>query len=131
MLRPAVGFVSGLGPVALVNDHVYFWNELEMRQECNIPPILPSSFASGAWIRTEFIAGRLQLSVTERQVPLTERQGPTSSLRVLRLDAADLRGCLSGNPSRKPPRPRRMSSLQTCLPTRRASNPGSWWSWML
>jgi len=102
MLRPAVGFVSGLGPVALVNDHVYFWNELEMRQECNIPPILPSSFASGAWIRTEFIAGRLQLSVTERQVPLTERQGPTSSLRVLRLDAADLRGCLSGNPSKDP-----------------------------
>jgi hypothetical protein len=102
MLRPAVGFVSGLGPVALVNDHVYFWDETGVRQECNIPPILPPSFTSGAWIRTEFIAGRLQLSVTERQVPLTERQGPTSSLRVLRLDAADLRGCLSGIASKDP-----------------------------
>jgi hypothetical protein len=95
ILRPTVGFVRGLGPAALVNDHVYFWNELGGRQECNIPPILPPSFTSGAWVRTEFIAGRLQLSVTERQVPMTERQGPTSSLRVLRLDAADLRGCSS------------------------------------
>jgi len=102
MLRPAVGFVSGLGPVALVNDHVYFWDELGVRQECNIPPILPPSFTSGAWIRTEFIAGRLQLLVTERQVPLTELQGPTSSLRALRLDAADLRGCLSDIASKDP-----------------------------
>jgi hypothetical protein len=56
-------------------------------------PALPPSFTSAAWIRAEFIAGRLQLSVTQRQVPSTERQGPTSSLRVLRLDAADLRVC--------------------------------------
>jgi len=96
MLRPAVGFVSGLGPVALVNDHVYFWNELGVRQECNIPPVLPPSFTSGAWIRTEIISGRLQLSVTERQVPLTERQGPISSLRVFRMDASDLRDCPGG-----------------------------------
>ena len=102
MLRPAVGFVTGLGPVALVNDYVYFWNELGLRQECNLPPVLPPSFTSAAWVRTEFIAGRLQLSVTERQVPLTERQGPTSSLRVLRMDASDLRDCRSSIASKDP-----------------------------
>ncbi len=109
LVRPAVGFVTGLGPVALVNDHVYFWNELGARQECNILPALPASFTSGAWIRTEFIAGRLQLSVTERQVPLTERHGLTASLRVLRLDAADLRdyqlGIAAKDPLRVPGRP--------------------------
>src|SRR5262249_4729990 len=62
MLRPAVGFLTGLGPAALVNDHVYFWDELGSRQECNIPRVLPPSFASAAWMRTEFIGGRLQLS---------------------------------------------------------------------
>ena len=93
MLRPAVGFLTGLGPAALVNDRVYFWDQLGSRQECDIARVLPPTFASAAWMRTEFIAGRLQLSVTERQVPMTERQGPTSSLRVLRLDAADLQDC--------------------------------------
>lgn len=102
MLRPAVGFLRGLGPAALVNDHVYFWNEVGLREECNILPVLPPNFRSGSWIRTEFIAGRLQLSVVERQVPLTERQGPTSSLRVLRLDAADLRGCGGSIASKDP-----------------------------
>jgi len=47
-------------------------------------------------------ARRLQLLVTERHVPLTERQGTTSSLRALRLDADDLRGCLSGIASKDP-----------------------------
>jgi hypothetical protein len=40
--------------------------------------------------------------VVERQVPLTERQGPTSSLRVLRLDAANLRGCGGSIASKDP-----------------------------
>ena len=68
MIRPAVGFVRGLGPAALVNDHVYFWDELRVRHECDILQILPPIFTSGTWIRPEFIAGRLQLSVAERQV---------------------------------------------------------------
>jgi hypothetical protein len=68
MIRPAVGFVKGLGPAALVNDHVYFWDDRRVRHECGILPILPPIFTSGTWIRPEFIAGRLQLSVAERQV---------------------------------------------------------------
>jgi hypothetical protein len=102
MIRPAVGFVSGLGPAALVNDHVYFWDDRRERHECDILPILPSIFTSGTWIRPEFITGRLQLSVAERQVPSIERQGRTSSLRVLRLEAADLRDCRSSIASRDP-----------------------------
>jgi hypothetical protein len=112
MLRPAVGFLTGLGPAALVNDHVYFWNKLGLRQECNISPILPPSFTSGAWIRTEFIGGRLQLSVTERQVPMTERQGPTSSLRVLRLEAVDLQDCRVSIASKDPLRVPGRTGLQ-------------------
>jgi hypothetical protein len=111
MLRPAVGFVRGLGPAALVNDHVYFWDDQRVRHECEIFPILPSIFRFGTWIRAEFIAGRLQLSVAERQVLSIERQGRTSSLRVLRLDAADLRDCLSSIASRDPLRiPERVGS---------------------
>lgn len=102
LLRPAVGFVTGLGPAALVNDRLYFWNERGERLECDIAPALPPNIRSAPWIRTEFIAGQLQLSVTERQMPLTERQGPTSSLRVLRLDAGDIRDCRSRITSRDP-----------------------------
>jgi hypothetical protein len=102
MLRPVVGFVRGLGPVVLVNDHVYFWDDRRERHECDILPILPPNFRSGTWIRPEFIAGRLQLSVTERQIPSTEPQGRTSGLSVLRLDAADLRDCPSSIASRDP-----------------------------
>jgi hypothetical protein len=82
-LRPAAGFVSGLGPAALVNGYVYFWNERDERQECDIRPGLP---ASGSWIRAEYVAGRLQISTTERH-------DLKSSLRVLRLDASNLRAC--------------------------------------
>jgi hypothetical protein len=66
-----------------------------VRHECDILPILPPIFTSGTWIRPEFIAGRLQLSVTHRQ-------GLASSLRVSRFDAADLRDCLSSIASRDP-----------------------------
>ena len=83
LLRPAAGFVSGLGPAALVNGYVYFWNERGERQECDLRPSLP---ASGSWIRAEYVAGRLQISATERN-------DLKSSLHVFRLDASHLRGC--------------------------------------
>lgn len=86
MIRPAAGFLSGLGPAALVNGYLYFWDERGARQECNIEAHLPPAVAAGSWIRAEFVAGRLQLSTNERH-------GAVSNLRVLRLDAADLRGC--------------------------------------
>jgi hypothetical protein len=82
-LRPAAGFVSGLGPAALVNGYVYFWNERDERQECDLRPSLP---ASVSWIRAEYVAGGLQISTTERH-------DLKSSLQVFRLDASHLRGC--------------------------------------
>ncbi len=94
-LRHAVGFVSGLGPVALVNDHVYSWTEDRVRLECGIVSVLPASFMSSGWINTEFVAGLLQLSVTERQRRASNRL-------VLRLDAADLRGCDSSIAAKRP-----------------------------
>lgn len=86
MLRPAAGFVSGLGPAALVDGYAYFWNERGDRQECDLEASLPQTIASGSWIRAEFIGGRLQLSTAERH-------GRVSNLLILRLGAADLRAC--------------------------------------
>ncbi len=86
-LRPAAGFVAGLGPVALVNGRAFFWNEHDERQVCDVGHSLPSSIASG-WTRTEFVGGRLQISTAERH-------NLTSSLRVLALDAMHLRACSS------------------------------------
>jgi hypothetical protein len=85
-LRPAAGFVRGLGPVALVDGYIYWWDERGDRQECDLQAHLPTAIVGGSWIRAEFVSGRLQLSTTERH-------GPMSSLRVLRLDGSDLRRC--------------------------------------
>ncbi|HWX28949.1 MAG TPA: hypothetical protein VNZ53_16105 [Steroidobacteraceae bacterium] len=82
-LRPAAGFITDLGPAALVDGYVYYWNERDERGECNIGPSLP---VSGSWMRAEFVAGGLQISVTERH-------DLKSSLRVLRLGASQLRAC--------------------------------------
>jgi hypothetical protein len=82
-LRPAAGFVKDLGPAAFVNGYVYFWNERDELGQCNIGPNLP---ASGSWMRAEFVAGGLQISVTERR-------DLKSSLRLLRMDASHLRAC--------------------------------------
>ena len=82
-LRPAAGFVKDLGPAALVNGYVYFWNERDELGQCNLGPNLP---ASGSWTRAEFVAGGLQIFVTERH-------DLKSSLRVFRLDASHLRAC--------------------------------------
>jgi hypothetical protein len=82
-LRPAAGFVTGLGPAALVNGYVYFWNERGEREECDLRPSLP---ASGSWMRAEYVAGRLQISITLRH-------DLKSSIRVVRLDASHLRDC--------------------------------------
>ena len=87
-LRPAAGFIAGLGPVALVNGRAFFWNERNERQVCDVGHSLPASIASGSWIRTEFVGGRLQISTAERH-------NLTSSLRVLALDATHLRACSS------------------------------------
>jgi hypothetical protein len=84
MLRPAAGFVSGLGPVALVDGYAYFWNERGERQECDLEANLPQ--ASGSWMRAEFIAGQLQLSTVERRARV-------SNLLILRLAASNLRSC--------------------------------------
>ena len=89
-LRPAAGFISGLGPAALVNGYVYFWSERGEREECNIGPGLPASGswlpASGSWMRAEYVAGQLQISTTERH-------DLKSSLWVLGLEASHLRAC--------------------------------------
>ena len=86
MLRPAAGFVNGLGPVALVDGYAYFWSNGGDPQECDLEASLPQSIASGSWIRAEFIAGKLQLSTVERH-------GRMSNLLILRLVASDLRTC--------------------------------------
>jgi len=89
MLRPAAGFVDDLGPAALANGHLYFWNEAGEIQGCDLRSGLPSSMTSGSWIRAEFAAGRLQISTTERH-------DLKSSLRLIRLDASHLRACSGG-----------------------------------
>ncbi|HEY1259947.1 MAG TPA: hypothetical protein VGF34_11915 [Stellaceae bacterium] len=106
MIRPAAGFVSGLGAAALVNGYLYFWDERGERQECNIEAHLPPVVAAGSWIRAEFVAGRLQLSTNERR-------GRVSNLRVLRFAGADLRGCAAA-----------MAAAETIrLPQRASSQP--------
>ena len=86
LLRPAAGFVSGLGPVALVGGYVYFWDELGDRQECDLEAHLPQGIGSGSWVRAEFIAGRLQLSTAERR-------GRVANLLIQRLTGSDLKAC--------------------------------------
>jgi hypothetical protein len=100
VIRPAAGFVTGLGPVALVNGHAYFWNESDEAQECDLGPILSSSMTSGSWIRGEFVGGRLQLSTVVRHES-------KSSLRILRIDASQLRTCTTAEaePLQIPDRP--------------------------
>ncbi|MBV8456716.1 MAG: hypothetical protein JO122_08910 [Acetobacteraceae bacterium] len=88
IIRPAAGFVGSLGPVALVNGRVYFWDELGEIRGCNLASSLPASITSGSWIRTEFIGGRLQIATTQRHEL-------KSSLQLMRLDASDLRACSS------------------------------------
>jgi hypothetical protein len=89
MLPPAAGFVGSLGPAALVNGRVYFWNERGEIQDCGLGSSLPPSITSGSWIRAEFVGGRLQISTAERhELKL--------SLRLIRLDASDLRACSGG-----------------------------------
>jgi hypothetical protein len=88
MIRPAAGFVGSLGPAALVNGRVYFWNERGEIQDCDLGSSLPPSITSGSWIRTEFVGGRLQISTAERHES-------KSSLRLIRLDASQLRACSS------------------------------------
>jgi len=87
-LRPAAGFVTGLGPVALVGGRAIYWNERGERQECDIRRNLPANIATGSWIRAEFHGGQLQVSTVERH-------DLTSSLQVLGLDGPRLRGCSS------------------------------------
>jgi hypothetical protein len=94
-LRPAAGFVGGLGPVAVLDGYVYHWNERGDRQECDLEASLPAPFAGGSWVRAEFVSGRLQLATTERR-------GPMSSLRVLRLDGSDLRHCADAIAAKEP-----------------------------
>lgn len=89
MIRPAAGFVGSLGAAALVNGRVYFWNERGEIQDCELGSSLPPSITSGSWIRAEFVGGRLQLSTVERHEL-------KSSLRLMRLDASDLRACSGG-----------------------------------
>jgi hypothetical protein len=105
MLHPAAGFVSGLGPVALVDGYAYFWNNRGDRQECDLEASLPQSIASGSWIRAEFVAGRLQLSTTVRH-------GLLSNLLILRLAASDLRSCSSAIATAEPLRVTERTSSQ-------------------
>jgi hypothetical protein len=95
MLRPAAGFVSGLGPAAVVNGYVYFWDERGDRRECDIGSSLLQNIASRSWMRAEFIAGQLQISAVEHH-------GLKSALRVLRLDASQLRVCPSSIAATEP-----------------------------
>jgi hypothetical protein len=75
-----------LGPAALVDGYVYYWDEHGERQECDLDAALPAAFVGGSWVRAEFVSGRLQLTTTEHR-------GRVSSVRVLRLDGSDLRRC--------------------------------------
>jgi hypothetical protein len=84
-LRPAAGFLSGLGPAAFMDGYLYLWNQRGERQECDIWPDLPPSITSG-WTRAEFVPGYLQVSTVERHQDVTK-------VRMLRLDASQLAAC--------------------------------------
>jgi hypothetical protein len=91
-LRPAAGFVTGIGPAALVGGDLHYWESGEKRH-CPIEPILPPEIGAGSWLRGDFVGGRLQVSTMQRQ-------GTKSRLLLTRLDAAQLRAC---SPSRAAP----------------------------
>jgi hypothetical protein len=84
-LRPAAGFVSGLGPAALVGGDLYYW-DMGGPRHCPIEPILPPEIGAGSWLRGDFVGRRLQVSTMQRQ-------GSKSRLLITRLDAAQLRAC--------------------------------------
>jgi hypothetical protein len=85
-LRPAAGFLSGLGPAAFVDGYLYVWDQRGERQGCDLWPNLPSSITLGGWMRAEFVAGRLQVSTVERRQEVAKA-------RMLRLDASQLAVC--------------------------------------
>ena len=77
-MQYAAGFVTGLGPAAVVNDTVYFWSDgkhAEVRH-------LPVRRVEGMFPpRIDFVGGRLQIMW----------RNPSQPVRILRLDADALR----------------------------------------
>jgi hypothetical protein len=87
-LRPAAGFVSGLGPAAVVGGRIFYWDERDQPGDCDVAGNLPAEIASGSWARADFAGGQLEISTPARH-NLTPGQW------ILWLDAARLRVCAS------------------------------------
>jgi hypothetical protein len=61
-LPPSVGFLDGLGPVALISGVAYFWSGSGERITRDLYPMLPEVIRSSEFIRCQFVAGKLLLS---------------------------------------------------------------------
>jgi hypothetical protein len=81
-LPPAVGFVDGLGPVAVIGNDLFFWNQENEPQKRDLATRVPAEMKLQTFWRVDFAAGRLQI--------IARSLGDKSEIRVMSLQSDDL-----------------------------------------